>query len=528
MQITVLAKVCFPIINAPMTSPRNGFTELCRIVMALFQNDSNHAMSQASSPVRRPARGRRGWVIVLLLGVIAAAVFAWFGRPSTTPGGSPGVPSGAPSGAAPPAAPAGSGFGRGAGGRAMPVSAGTVQQRDVRVIQSAIGTIQALNTATVRVRVEGELRAIHFTEGQAVTAGQLLAEIDPRSFEVQLAQAEGQLARDQAQWANAQIDLARYRDLAARDSIARQQVDTQEALVKQLAGTIRINQANVDSARLMLSYTRVTAPISGQIGLRQVDLGNVVRPGDAQGLVTINQTQPISVVFSIPESALPKLRAGLRGSERPAVEAWDREQRNRLATGTVSSIDNAIDSATGTLRVKAQFENRDGSLFPNQFVNIRLQLDRLPSATVVPTAALQRGTGGHFVYRVGDDATVSIRTVEVTATEGDWTAVRGSITAGERVVTDGADRLREGARVEIITAGRANSSTPQAPTAPNAPPAATVAPFGAGSGPPQTDRPPWLDRLPPEQQQRFMNMSPAERQQFIDSMRERRRQQSGG
>lgn len=414
----------------------------------------------------------------------------------------------------------------------MPVSAGTVEQRDLRVIQSAIGTIQALNTATVRVRVEGELRAIHFTEGQAVSAGQLLAEIDPRSFEVQLAQAEGQLARDQAQWANAQIDLARYRDLAARDSIARQQVDTQEALVKQLAGTIRINQANVDNARLMLSYTRVTAPISGQIGLRQVDLGNVVRPGDAQGLVTINQTQPISVVFSIPESALPRLRAGLRGAERPAVEAWDREQRNRLATGTVSSIDNAIDPATGTLRVKAQFENRDGSLFPNQFVNIRLQLDRLPAATVVPTAALQRGAGGHFVYRVGDDAAVSVRAVEVIASEGDWTAIRGPIAAGERVVIDGADRLREGARVEIIAPGRTGPSAAPMPAASGATSASPSGSAGtrseAHSGSPTGDRPPWLDRLPPEQQQRFMNMTPAERQQFIDSMRERRRQQSGG
>lgn len=422
----------------------------------------------------------------------------------------------------------------------MPVSAGSVERRDLRVIQPAIGTILALNTAVVRARVEGELRAIHFTEGQQVRAGQLLAEIDPRAYEVQLAQAEGQLARDQAQLANAQIDLARYRDLAARDSIARQQVDTQEALVKQLGGTIRINQAAVDNARLQLSYTRVTAPISGQVGLRQVDLGNIVRASDAQGLVTITQTQPISVIFSIPEAALPKLRAGMRAAERPAVEAWDRDGRTRLAMGAVSSLDNAIDPATGTIRVKAQFDNRDGALYPNQFVNIRLHLDTLSGATVVPSNSVQRGASGSFVYRIGDGGAVSVRPIEVLAVEGDWTGVVGNLAAGDRVVTDGADRLREGGQVEVIAparvrpgAGPASAPSPSA-TSP-APPAATVpsAPSGpsaasAAGTAPNADRPPWLDRLPPEQQERFMKMNPDERQKFIEQMRERRRQQQGG
>jgi multidrug efflux system membrane fusion protein len=400
----------------------------------------------------------------------------------------------------------------------MPVSAGAVDRRDLRVIQPALGTILALNTAVVRARVEGELRAIHFTEGQQVRAGQLLAEIDPRPYEVQLAQAEGQLARDQAQLANAQIDLARYRDLAARDSIARQQVDTQEALVKQLGGTIRINQAAVDNARLLLSYTRVTAPISGQVGLRQVDLGNVVRASDPQGLITITQTQPISVIFSLPEAALPRLRAGMRGAERPTVEVWDRDGRTRLAMGAVSSLDNAIDPATGTIRVKAQFDNRDGALYPNQFVNIRLHLDTLAGATVVPSNAVQRGATGSFVYRIGDSGAVSVRPIEVLAVEGDWTGVRGDLAPGDRVVTDGADRLREGAQVEVIAPARGR---PGAAPTPGMPPTSTA-------GVPPAERPPWLDRLPPEQQERFMKMSPDERQTFIEQMRERRRQQQGG
>ena len=482
---------------------------------------------------------RRPWRTTLVaLGLFALAGASWFGWQTwrAEPASKAGINSpatsvpGAPPGGPPPSAGSGP-RGPGGGGRAMPVSAGTVEQRDLRVIQPAIGTITALNTAVVRARVEGELRAIHFTEGQQVKAGQLLAEIDPRAYEVQLAQAEGQLARDQAQLANAQIDLARYRDLAARDSIARQQVDTQEALVKQLSGTIRINQAAVDNARLQLSYTRVTAPISGQIGLRQVDLGNIVRASDPQGLLTITQTQPISVIFSIPEAALPRLRAGMRAAERPAVEAWDRELRSRLATGVVSSLDNAIDATTGTLRVKAQFDNRDGALYPNQFVNIRLHLDTLSGATVLPATAIQRGAGGSFVYRIGEDGVVSVRPVEVLSVEGDSAGIRGNLAPGDRVVTDGADRLREGARVEVISPARgrpaAAGSGPQAPSAAPAAPAAST-PAAAATSPDPNARPPWLDRLPPDQQERFMKMSPDERQKFIEQMRERRRQQQGG
>ncbi len=389
------------------------------------------------------------------------------------------------------------------------------------MIQPAIGTISALNTAVVRPRVDAELRTIHFTEGQTVRAGQLLAELDPRAFEVQLAQAEGQLARDQAQLANARNDLVRYQDLAARDAIARQQLDTQAALVKQLAAAIQIGEAAVDNARLMLSYTRITAPIAGQVGLRQADLGNVVRAGDPNGIVVITQTQPISVVFSVPESVLPRLRARLAGKERPRVEAWDRELRTRLADGEIVSTDNAIDTATGTIRVKASFDNRDGALFPNQFVNIRLQLDLLRQALAAPVTAIQRGATGAFVYLIDGEGLVSTRPVQVNVRDGDWVGIEGDLRPGDRVVTDGADRLRQGARVEVITPRVNGRPAPAAGSGAgvNTPPGATASTTGT------QDLPPWFDRLPAEVQQRYLKMTPEERAEFARRMRERQQQQ---
>src|SRR6185369_11418125 len=240
-------------------------------------------------------------------------------------------------------------------------------------------------------------------------------------------------------------DLERYKGLQSRDAIARQQVDTQEALVRQLQGTLQVDTASVDSAKLMLSYTRVVAPISGKLGLKQADLGNVVRASDPAGIVTITQTQPISVVFAVPEALLPRVLAKLKAGEPPLVEAWDREQRSRLATGKISTTDNAIDTVTGTLKIKAEFANADGSLFPNQFVNIRLQVDTIADALAVPTTAAQRGARGNFVYVVKDDGTVTVRGVRPGAVDGDWTSVQGELSPGEKVVTDGADRLREGA-----------------------------------------------------------------------------------
>jgi membrane fusion protein, multidrug efflux system len=341
----------------------------------------------------------------------------------------------------------------GGANRVQPVSVMAARKQDVKVVLTAIGNISALNTATVRARVDGELTAIRFKEGQLVKAGALLAEIDPRTYQIALSQVQGQLAKDQSLLKNAQLDLARYKDLLAKDSIARQQVDTQEALVGQLTATVQTDQAQVDNARLQLSYTKITAPITGRLGLKLADLGNIVRAGDAAGIVTITQTQPISVVFAVPEANLAQITRKLKGTDPLTVEAWDREQRNVLATGKVSTTDNAIDAVTGTIKVKAEFANADGTLFPNQFVNIKLQVNTLEDALAVPSTAVQRAPRGAFVYVVKPDSTVTIRGIRVGTTEGDWVSVvtaPGDLAAGDKVVTDGADRLREGAKVEVI------------------------------------------------------------------------------
>jgi multidrug efflux system membrane fusion protein len=289
---------------------------------------------------------------------------------------------------------------------------------------------------------------VHFTEGQQVKAGDLLAEIDPRPFQVQLMQAEGQMAKDQALLANARADLERYQTLFRQDSIAKQQVDTQAALVRQYEGTVKSNQSSIENARLQLTYSRVTAPISGRLGLRQVDQGNVVRAGDATGIVVITQLQPVAVVFTIPQDQLNPVLKKINEKQKLAVEAWDRDNRNRLATGTLITIDNQIDPATGTVKLKAEFPNEDGLLFANQFVNVRMLVETRKDVTVVPTAAVQRGAQGWFVYVVKDDSTVSLRPVRTGPAEGQATAIEAGVKPGERVVTDGLDRLREGAKVE--------------------------------------------------------------------------------
>ena len=342
----------------------------------------------------------------------------------------------------------------GEGSRNTPVSVGEVSNRDVRYTVQAAGTLMALNTAVVRAKVDGELKALRFTEGQYVQAGQLLAEIDSRPFDAQLNQAQGQFARDTALLKNAELDLQRYQDLLSKDAIARQQVETQAALVRQLLGTVQADQAQIDMAKLQLSYTRVTAPISGRLGLKQVELGSLVRASDPNGVVSITQTQPMAVVFSVPEMHVPLIMRQLKLGKALSVEAWDRDQKTRLAQGRVSTTDNAIDVATGTLRLKATLDNRDGSLFPNQFANIRLQLDTLKNALVVPVQAVQRGAAGTFVYVVQADNTVQVQTVQLGAVEGDWQAVTADLKAGQQVVTDGADRLRSGSGVEVVKASK--------------------------------------------------------------------------
>jgi multidrug efflux system membrane fusion protein len=352
--------------------------------------------------------------------------------------------------------------GRGAGkkgdsaGRVTPVVAQAAKKSDVRVFLTSLGTVTPVRTVTVRSRVDGQIMRVLFREGQLVRQGDVLVEIDPRPFQAQLTQVEGQMARDNALLANARIDLERYRTLLAQDSIAKQQLDTQEALVRQYEGTVKLNQGLLDNARLQLSYSRVVAPIPGRLGLRQVDEGNVVRAGDTNGLVVITQQQPITVVFTVPQDNLPVVLKRVQSGERIPVEALDRDQNQKtpLATGVLLTVDNQIDTTTGTVRLKAQFSNDDGRLFPNQFVNVRMLIDLRREATTVASAALQRGARGPFVYVVKDDRTVTLREVKTGPAEADATIIESGVEPGELIVVDGMDRLREGARVELPSADK--------------------------------------------------------------------------
>ena len=340
-------------------------------------------------------------------------------------------------------------------GKPTPVSVAAVERTDMQISVQALGTMTAMNTAVVRSQVDGVLKSLRFTEGQQVQSGQLLAEIDARAFEAQLNQALGQLARDNAQLLNAQLDLQRYQDLLKKDAIARQQVETQAALVSQLQGTVQADQAQVETARLQLSYTRVTAPISGRLGLKQAELGSLVRASDPNGLVSITQTQPMAVVFAVPEMHVPLIMRKLKAGQHLSVQAWDRERKQKLASGRVSTTDNAIDVATGTLKLKATLDNRDGQLFPNQFAQIEMQLDTLKNTLVVPTASVQRGAQNNFVLVVQEDSTVKAVPVQLLSVQDDKQAVNADgLNPGDKVVTDGADRLRSGSKVEVVKASK--------------------------------------------------------------------------
>ncbi len=345
--------------------------------------------------------------------------------------------------------------------RPTPVAAVAARSGDIDVTINALGTVTARNTVTVKPRVDGQLARVGFQEGQLVKEGDLLAEIDARPFQAMLDQANGQLARDQALLANAQLDVSRYRDLLAKDSIASQQVDAQEALVRQYQGTVQTDRGAVDTAKLQLAFTRITAPLSGRLGLRQVDTGNMVHASDATGLVVITQTQPISVVFAIPADNLGAVVKHVQAHEKLLVEAWDRDGKTRLASGVLLSLDNQIDTTTGTVKIKAEFANTDNSLFPNQFVNARLRVETRHDAILIPLAAIQRGTLGTFVYVVdGEAKTVSTRAVTLGPNTADTVAVEKGLAAGEVVVVDGADKLRQGAKIELPTAAAAGDSQP--------------------------------------------------------------------
>ncbi|GLZ86528.1 multidrug transporter [Metapseudomonas resinovorans] len=332
----------------------------------------------------------------------------------------------------------------------VPVRVATITQGDFPVYLKALGTVTALNTVNVRGRVDGELVKLQFEEGQQVKAGDLLAVIDPRPYQVALQQAEGTLAQNRAQLKNAEIDLARYKGLYAEDSIAKQTLDTQDALVAQYRGTIKTDEAAVASARLNLGFTQVRAPISGRLGLRQVDLGNLVTSGDTTPLVVITQTKPISVAFTLPESQLPEVVGRFRAGQPLVVEAWDRGDKVKQAEGVLQSLDNQIDTTTGTLKLKARFANDDEVLFPNQFVNVRLRAELLPQAVLIPTAAVQFGSQGTFAYVMDGEKKVKIRKLETGPDDGERTVVKSGLKPGERVVLEGTDRLRDGSDVEVV------------------------------------------------------------------------------
>lgn len=402
----------------------------------------NTPSSQPASAATPPKRRRR-WLVFLLLALIllVVGVAIWRGHQA--------------------------GAGKYMARPTAPVQVRPVVSGDLKVYLDQLGTVTASNSVTVHTMVTGQLFKLYFTEGQTVKEGDLLALIDPRPYQVALTQAEGTLVHDQANLANARIDLQRYKTLVAQNSIATQTLDTQTALVRQLEGTVKTDQGAVDSARLNLVYCRVTAPADGVVGLRQVDVGNIVHTSDTNGIVVINRVHPIYVLFNIPEDNIPDvLKAQRQGPLR--VEAWDRERKNKLAEGQVISIDNQVDTTTGTVRIRAQFDNQDGMLFSNQFVQVRLLVETRPNSTMIPTAAVQRGSAGNLVFVVDADNVVHSRVVTLGPVDGEQVNAISGVTPGDRVVIDGMDKLKDGGTVKIVD--------------PNAPQPASDAPASASGG----------------------------------------------
>jgi len=336
----------------------------------------------------------------------------------------------------------------------VPVSAAEVKRGDLNRYLTAIGTVTAFNTVTVKTRVDGQIVNVAFKEGQTVHQGDLLVEVDPRPYQAALAQAEGQLAKDQATLLNAKITLERDRSLYQQGVIAAQDFDNQQSLVGQSAGAVQSDRANIEAAKVQVTYTRITAPITGRIGLRLVDQGNIVHAADPTGLAVITQLQPIAVDFSIPEDNLPQVIKDMRNGQELPVDAFDRELRTQLAIGTLETFDSQIDQSTGTIKLKAVFPNNDYSLFPNQFVNVKLLVDTMRDTLLAPAAAVQRNPQGTFVYVIKPDNTVEVRTVTVGATQGDVAALGSGVTPGELLVTDGLDKLQAGSKVIVQAAAK--------------------------------------------------------------------------
>jgi len=410
---------------------------------------------QAPTPAEK--RRSRRLVLTVLLGILVlgtGSLLYYRSRTPQTAGIRPGGFAGA----------GGRRGGFGMGGP-LPVVVNLAKKADIKIIMNGLGTVTPLATVTVRTQISGYLTQVNFKEGQLVNKGDVLAVIDPRPYAAALEQAQGQLLQAQAQDKEAQIDLDRYVTLSGQDSISKQQVDAQRALVSQYDGMVKQNQGLVDNAQLNLSYCQVTAPISGRVGLRLVDQGNFVTPGDANGLVLLTQVKPISVIFTLPEDNIPDVLAQVRApGVTIAVDAYNRDNSVKLSTGVLSTIDNTVDPTTGTFKLRAEFPNEHEELFPNQFVNASMLINVLHGSTVVPTSAIERGQQGSFVYVVGDDNKVAAKYVTLGATEGERVAVLTGISPGDKVVVDGADRLKEGMEVDpqfpAKAAGGAGAKTP--------------------------------------------------------------------
>jgi multidrug efflux system membrane fusion protein len=380
---------------------------------------------------------RRWWVWVLVAGLVGIIVYSQLGKAAKTTGGPSGAGKNLP--------------------QRVPVTAIAAQKGDIGIYLTGLGSVSPLRTVTVKSRVDGELMRVYYKEGQIVKQGDLLAEIDPRPYQAQLTQAEGQMIRDKALLANARVDLKRYQTLSSQDSIAEQQFATQKSLVHQLEGTVKLDQGQIDNAKLQLVYSKITAPVSGRIGLRLVDPGNIIHATDTTGLAVITQLEPITVIFTISEDNLPPVFTKFRAGEHLPVYAYNREQTKRLSSGFLHSLDNQIDPNSGTIRLRAEFANKDHMLFPNQFVNARLLLETRHGATLVPTAVIQRSPQGPFVYLVKPDQTVTVRQVRLGPTEGDYTAIDEGLSPGDLMVLEGAERLREGSKVELKNNGGNNN-----------------------------------------------------------------------